>query len=218
MLRKILSFFIPITKNIKSDHSGNLEVTVINGKKLLNTTNTNYSYGSLERIMKFSLKKLELSKTNSTLLLGLGGGCVLKTLREDFHYNGEITAVDIDPVIIGIAEKEFNIVADKSTKIICSDAYSYVKENKSKFDLIIIDLFIDDKVPDQFTTQEFWRHLLEHLNQSGKVIFNTLCNPYTNLQAIEEKFLRRGIDYKIYRYVDQTNKVLIVNYPATANI
>ena len=212
MLTRILSFLFPITRNIKSDHNGNLELTIINGKKLLNTANANYSYGSLQRVLKFSLQQLELSKTHEILLLGLGGGCVVKTLREDFSYRGKITAVDVDPIIISVAKKEFNVLSDEFTKIICSDAFNFVKDCDWKFDLIIVDLFVDNKVPDEFLTQEFWRYILEHLSVRGKIIFNTLCEPVSNLKPIEDKFRKRGLDYKIYRHVENTNRVLIANY------
>jgi len=209
MITKLVSFLYPITRNIKSDYSGNLELTVFNGKKYLNSENTNYSYGSLQRVLNFSLKQLDLSKTSNALILGLGGGCVLKTLRQDFQYNGNITAVEIDPVIIDIAEKEFDVVSNNSNKIICSDAFSFVKTDNSKFDLVIVDLFIDDRIPEQFLTLEFWRNLLSHIDTRGKIIFNTLCTPYTNLQPIEDKLKRRGFEFKTFRHVEKTNKVLI---------
>jgi spermidine synthase len=209
MITKFFSFLFPITKNIKSDYNGNLEVTVINGKKYLDTLNTNYSYGSLQRVMQFSLKQLDLSRIHNALVLGLGGGCAVKLLRQDFHYSGAITAVDIDPVIINLAEKEFHIVSDESTKIICADAFTFVEKDNSKFDLVIIDLFIDNKVPDKFLTLEFWRYLLAHISTGGKIIFNTLCDPFTNLEPIEEKLKRRGFEFKTHRYVENTNKVLI---------
>lgn len=216
MLSKIISFVFPITRKIKSEHNGYLELTLFNGKKLLNTLHANYSYGSLQRVLKFSLKQLELSKTSNVLILGLGGGCVLRTLRDDFNYSGNITAVDIDPVIIDIAEKEFDIIPDNNTLIICDDAFDFVQKDNNKYDLVIIDLFIDNIVPDKFLTQDFWRNVLQRINIQGSIIFNTLCMPSTDIQPIEEKFKKRGLKYKVYRYVENTNKVLIANSPPYA--
>jgi spermidine synthase len=183
----------------------------MNGKTLLNTSNVNYSYGSLQRVLKFSLDQIDLIKTENILVLGLGGGCVLKTLRNDFNYSGNIIAVDIDPVIIDIADKEFGIVADSKTFIICADAFDFVKNDSTNFDLIIIDLFIDNKIPDKFLLQEFWRELLNKVRSNGNIIFNTLCVPFTNIQPIEDKLKWRGFESRVYRYVAKTNKVLIAN-------
>ncbi len=208
-----MSFIFPIIrKKIHSAYSGCLELTLSNGKKLLNSLNTNYSYGSLQKVLKFSLTQVELSKVSSVLVLGLGGGCVVKVLRNDFNYGGSITAVEIDPVIISIADKEFSVVADYATKIICADAFDWVKNDVNQYDMVIVDLFIDNKVPDQFLTDEFWRRLLLKISFQGSIIFNTLCFPSTNLQPLENKLKRRGVAFKVFRYVESTNKVLIANY------
>lgn len=212
MFKKIISYIFPITRKIKSEHNGYLELTVINGRTVLDTSNTNYSYGSLQRVLKFSLEHTDVSHANNVLLLGLGGGCVLKTLWNEFDYKGNVTAVDIDPVIITVAEKEFGILPNGKTKIVCADAYDFVKEDLDKYDLIIIDLFIDNIVPEKFLQQEFWKDVLKKVNNDGTIIFNTLCTPFTDIQPIEAKLKRRGFQSQVYRYVERTNKVLIANY------
>jgi spermidine synthase len=212
MLKKILSYIFPITRIIKSDYNGYLELTMINGRTLLDTANANYSYGSLQKVLKFSLEHIKLSTAENVLLLGLGGGCVVKTLRNDFGYCGPITAVDVDPVIIDIAEKEFGILPDYKTQIACTDAFDFVKNDVAQFDLIIIDLFIDNKVPEKFLTREFWREIVKKIKKNGTIIFNTLCTPFTDIQPVEEKLKKRGFDYHVYRYVENTNKVLIASY------
>jgi len=189
MIRKIISFIFPLTRKIKSQYNGYLELTLINGKTLLDSANTNYSYGSLQRVLHFSLLHIDLSKTKEILILGLGGGCVLKTLRNEFNFSGKITAVDIDPVIIQIADKIFGITSDENTNIICSDAFDYVKNDNKKFDLIIIDLFIDNEVPKKILSLEFWEEIIKKTEKDGYIIFNTLCMPFTDLKPIENKLI-----------------------------
>lgn len=212
LTRKIVSFFFPLTRKIKSEYNGYLELTTFNGRTLLNTENTNYSYGTLQRVLKFGLLNTDISKTRNILVLGLGGGCVLKTLRNDFNYANRITAVDIDPVIIEIAKKEFGISEDDKTKIICDDAFDYVMNDNSMFDLIIIDLFIDNKIPDKFLLLEFWRGIINKLSLGGTIIFNTLCDPYIETKEIENKLMERGLKYRIYNHVEGSNRILIANY------
>lgn len=211
MLIKIISFVYPYTRKVKSEFSGDLELTTVCGKKVLDTRNTNYSYGSLQRVLKYSLQQLDLNNTGKVLLLGLGGGSVIRTLRDSMNYTGELVAVDIDPVIIDIARQEFHVVEGPDTKIICADAFQFVENEQSGYDLVIVDLFIDNVVPDKFLDTYFWRKVLGLLNENGDVIFNTLCSPATNIQSIEEKLTRRGIEYIVHRYVEKTNKVLIAH-------
>ena len=157
---------------LKSDYSGTLEITWYNGKKHLNTKNANYSYGSLQRILKFGLEKIDLKNIKSILLLGLGGGSVIETLRNDFSYSKQITAVDIDPVIIEIAKNEFNLNSFDQLEIVCEDALQFMKTNQRHFDLIIIDLFIDIEVPKPFMKLSFWQDVVNASSTNGSILFN----------------------------------------------
>ena len=57
MLAKFFSYFIPINVMKKnSSVSNTLEVTWNNGELVLDSKNTNYSYGSLQRILRKGLK------------------------------------------------------------------------------------------------------------------------------------------------------------------
>jgi spermidine synthase len=53
MFKKLFSYFIPINVfKQKSNISQMLEVTWADGELVLDSKNTNYSYGSLQRILK----------------------------------------------------------------------------------------------------------------------------------------------------------------------
>ena len=208
---KLLSYLYPVTKKVQSEFSGTLEITWYNGKKHLNTANANYSYGSLQKILKFGLNKIDLTHTNSILLLGLGGGSVIETLRQDFKYTRPITAIDIDPKIIDLAKNEFNLKQDTQLNIICQDALDFVKSSSDMFDLIIVDLFIDVDVPKEFLSILFWEHLLKLSSTNGGILFNA------SLKQTKSRTLQAVIDYlksyiyqvDVYENVNQTNTVVI---------
>lgn len=206
-----MSFFFPVTRIIKSEYNGNLELTTIFGKTFLNTANTNYSYGSLQKVLKFSLKQIDVTKAEHILVLGLGGGSVLKTLRTDFNYAGSVTAVDIDPVIIDIARNEFGIVNNLNTSIVCADAQDYLTSTRDKFDIIIIDLFIDNRIPDRFLTETFWCEVIKGLKNNGTIIFNILCSQHTGIRIVKNVLIKHGLDWEIFRQVEKTNNILIAN-------
>ena len=108
-LLKLFSYFYPLIRKIPSEHSGALEISVWQGHKTLNSANANYSYGSLQRILTFALSQVDFSGVGNVLLLGLGGGSVIPTLRATHGFQGPITAVDIDAAVIRIAQDEFGI-------------------------------------------------------------------------------------------------------------
>jgi len=208
-MKRILSYIYPITKKIHSKYSGILELTWYNGKQVLNTKNANYSYGSLQKILAYSLGKIKLTEVKSILLLGLGAGSVIKTLRDDFDYKNTITAIEWDEVIIQIAQETYNITNDSQLKIIAADAISFVAESKQYYDLIIIDLFIDNKVPEQFYAKEFITNCSKLIAKKGYFIFNIGMEMPTDSIAQIQNYFTKNYTFQVLEQVAGTNTVLI---------
>ena len=59
MFNKILSYFLPkIIHKTTSSINELLEVTYVNGKLVLDSKNTNYSYGNLQKVLRKGLQKI----------------------------------------------------------------------------------------------------------------------------------------------------------------
>jgi len=152
---------------------------------------------------------VDLTHVVEILILGMGGGSVIKTLQDDFKYENIITAIDIDPVIIKIAKEEFDIVENENLKIICEDAQLFMQFNTRKFDLIIIDLFIDIKVPSPFLETAFWQNLV---NTHATILCNaSLEREDKKLEAIIKFLERNHYSLKKYEKVNNTNTLLVAN-------
>lgn len=175
-MKKAMSYIWPMTKKIKTVHSGILEITWLNGKKILDSKNANYSYGSLEKVLDLGLSYCKAERSSEVLVLGLGGGSVLGLLRKKYKFYGKITAVEIDPAVIDIALSEFNINQHEPLELLCEDAFEYVQGSKKVYGLIIVDIFIDVQVPEQFFYEVFWNNISRLLEKNGEVIFNTGIN------------------------------------------
>lgn len=191
--------------------NGELQVKWENGKKILDTEHTNYSYGSLEDLLNYGLDSIPLENTESVLLLGMGGGCMIGSLKKRYACYAPITAVEIDPMLIDIAEKEFGIMPSSDLKIIEGDAYDYVTETKERFDLTIVDIFIDLKVPEAFYSTEFWMAMTRVVNLNGFVLFNTgidLTDAQVNvfLDSLPDCFL-----YQVMFHAYESNTLIILN-------
>lgn len=96
-------------KIFESEVNRRLKVVWQDGKKLLNTKNTNYSYGTLVDVLEHGLDTIPISKVSSVLLLGMGAGSIIKSLRTKYDSNAPVTAVELDSVVIKLAHKKFNI-------------------------------------------------------------------------------------------------------------
>nr|WP_315165580.1 fused MFS/spermidine synthase [uncultured Flavobacterium sp.] len=178
MIKKIFSFLIPIKiYQTKSSLSKSIEITWANGELVLDSENTNYSYGSLQRILKIGLKNIGFGKITNmkdVLVLGVAGGSVIKTLVDDINYKGKITGVEIDPEIIKIANTYFKLDEIKNLELVIEDAFEFVLKTKKKYDLIIIDVFQDIFMPNFLFEKFFINRICFLLKSKGFVLFNTM--------------------------------------------
>ena len=179
MLIKLLSYIIPIKIfKTRSKLSKTIEVTWANGELVMDSENTNYSYGSLQRILRIGLKHFgfdKISKMNHALVLGVAGGSVIKTLVDEIQFKGQITGVDIDQDIIKIANQYFKLDEIKNLNIVIDDAFEFVLKTKDRYDLIIIDIFQDMNMPNFLFEHFFINRICFLLQSRGVVLFNTMC-------------------------------------------
>lgn len=208
-MKKALSYVWPFTKNFSTEYNGNIEVTWYNGKKVLDSENANYSFGSLEKVLDLGLACSHAERSSPILVLGLGGGSVLGLLREKYNFSGKITAVEIDPAIIDIAKKEFDIERYVPLEIICEDAYNFVINSRAKFGLVIIDIFIDVEVPAKFLSSEFIKYISTLLEARGEVLFNTGINQAHEAETDQIVGTENAIKFRKLEQVNGTNTLLL---------
>lgn len=161
-----------------SSISKNIEITWANGELVLDSKNTNYSYGSLQRILRKGLKSIgfeRILKMNHILVLGVAGGSVIKTLSEEIRFKGKITGVEIDSEIIKIANSYFHLDQIPNFEVIIDDAFEFVLKTKEKYDLIIIDIFQDTTMPNFLFEEFFQNRTCFLLKEKGIILFNTMC-------------------------------------------
>jgi spermidine synthase len=170
----LLSYIYPFTVEFeKSEINPVLEVVLHNGKYSLNSENTNYSFGTLHILFRKIFRKIGLdwSIIKNVLILGFGTGSVARIIR-DYKPDCDIVGVEIDQKVIQLGEKYFDTGKLPQTQIVRDNGCNYVFNSNRKFDLVIIDVFIDRKVPDEFETKTFLLAMKDILNTNGSVIFN----------------------------------------------
>lgn len=178
MLKKIFSYLTPITiYKSKSSISKSIEVTWINGELVIDSENTNYSYGSLQRILRIGLLKIgfnTIQTMEDVLVLGVAGGSVIKTLVDEIKCQGKIIGVEIDPYIVEIANSYFQLNEIPNLEIHIQDAFDFVLRNKESYNLIIIDVFEDLQMPTFLFESFFINHTASLLKKNGFILFNTM--------------------------------------------
>lgn len=139
----------------------------------------------LRAMKKFNI--LERKTLSSFLMLGLGGATTPKLLL-DRYPDMHTTIVEIDPEIIRIARKYFDLDMLPHTRIICDDARTFIRSsqgNGKRYDLIQIDLYIGRDVPDFVLSPDFIRGISGLLGPTGELFIN-----YDVDAGYEEKWVK----------------------------
>jgi len=216
MIKRLLSFLLPVKiHQKKSVYSKNLEVTWNNGYLVLDSENTNYSYGSLQRVLKKGLKYIGYERIRgfqSILVLGVAGGSVIETLKKEIKFDGIITGVEIDPVVVELATKYFGLGKYNNVSIVIDDAFEFALKTKEKYDLIVIDVFQDTTMPN-FLFEEFFINRINFLlNVNGFILFNTMVLTKNDTErnfAYRNKF-DSNYSVRLYPKIEEHNELFTI--------
>lgn len=157
-----------------SEVSGKVTVNITRGKYTLDSVHANYSFGGLHEVFQkaFSDFKIKERETKNVLILGFGSGSVASILQNEYGKDIEITGVERDKAVIELARKYFSLEQYKNLTLINEDAYYFVFNCEKKFDLVVIDLFVDLNVPEKFTGEKFISQLGKLISETGILFFN----------------------------------------------
>lgn len=215
--KKPLSYIFPqkiFSK--KSKVSGELKVVISDGKLVLNTSNANYSFGSLQRILEKGLKRIgkpAIKDMSSVLLLGVAGGSVIQSLYEKYEFAGRLKGIEIDEKIISLANRYFGLSDYQQVKIVMDDAQHFVQQTVLTFDLIIVDIFQDVQMPDFLFQEEFVSRLKQLLNIEGYILFNTMVTEDSHKIRNQEylsKFPLAIFDITRLPMLERDNEVILI--------
>lgn len=194
-MKKVLSYILPNTIEKGTTQLGQeYEIAFEYGKKVLNSANANYSFGSLHEVMQKGLMQyLKTNNPQKVLVLGLGGGSCIEILNRKYKGTFSITAIEIDADIIHFAKTYFDVEKYTNIKIINGDAKSiskYIPDDVNSFDLIIDDVFWDNYMPDFCYEKAYIQQLKVFLNSGGCYFRNVMEHDSIKLLAYESMLKR----------------------------
>ena len=112
------------------------------------------------------------------LIVGLGGGTLPRTFHELLP-QAQITSVEIDPAVVKAAKQYFAYSENTQVHTVIQDARVYIKRmlrEGKRWDLIVLDAFNGDYIPEHLMTQEFLTEVKKSLKPNGMVAANTFAN------------------------------------------
>ena len=190
--QKILSYIIEVElERVESEHGHDLSLCLSDGRFQLNAKRAIYSwedkYDNFYKAFQHLFQQKIISsqsenifwrgdKNSSVLILGFGLGSIPQMLEKNFKRSFYYTGVEIDEEIIYLAESYITHQLKSSIQLIQAPAEIFIETTTEKFDLICVDIFINDKIPAVILSHMFLESVKELLNPNGVVLFNHLAN------------------------------------------
>ena len=201
-------------ETIQSDYNEVLHVFLKDGRYQLCTANAIYSYGDKYDNFRRSFAQMDLDKMDidNVLLLGFGLGSIPFMLEKTFRKKYTYTGVEIDESIIYLASKYVLDELTTEIELIQADAYSYIYQTQMKYDLICVDIFVDDKIPEVFLDVDFLEAVTENLTDSGVIMFNHLA--YTKEDKIAAEIYYNDVFLQVFpdgKCLDVKGNLMMVN-------
>ena len=201
-------------ESVEGNLNPSLHVSLVNGRYQLSTDTAVYSFDDLydNFTTAFQQTNFDTFKPKSVLLLGLGLGSVPYILETTYGIKPLYTAVELDEAVIYLAEKYRLSELDAPVQCIAADAEIFVSICTESFDFIVIDLFVDDQIPEAFLDNEFMLRIKELLSENGLVMFNHMA--MTKVQKEEADAYFKRIMLPIFpdaTYIETRNNRILVN-------
>lgn len=108
------------------------------------------------------------------LIVGLGGGTLAQTLLKILP-EARIDAVEVDRAVINVADKFFDVRPSERLAIHEADGRTFVKRQigKKTYDLVMLDAFDEDYIPEHMLTREFLAELKQVMKPNAVLAANT---------------------------------------------
>ena len=143
------------------------------------------------------------------LVMGLGGG----TLPVFFHRTYPdvlIDVVEIDPEVVRISKRYFNVEEDQRLRIHVGDGRDFLeKVSAETYDIIILDAFGASEVPMHLRTQEFLRAVRLALRPDGVSVSN-IWGPSANAGYFDMMATHNVVFDEIYAIKAESNVNVLV--------
>jgi len=106
-------------------------------------------------------------KGGDVLLLGLGGGTFYHQLNR-LGYN--VDAVELDQRVKDVAIEYFSV--PENANVIVDDARHFINTNTKTYDLVLMDLFLNESPPAHALSKESFTKVKSSLNKNGFIMIN----------------------------------------------
>jgi spermidine synthase len=124
---------------------------------------SHFSYVAVLDLLNFFFEK-----PGKLLLIGLGGGSIVKNFSQD---GWTVDVVEIDPEVTKIAYKYFGVEPSEA-RIFNMDGRRFLSTHKEKYDIIIMDAYGSSSIPFHLVSEEAFGLISSRLRPDGVFAIN----------------------------------------------
>ncbi|MHB9287793.1 spermidine synthase [Halobacteriales archaeon Cl-PHB] len=121
----------------------------------------------------FHLPLLLQDDVDRVLFVGGGGFSGPKRFLQEYP-NVTVDVVEIDPEVVRVAREYFDVPRTDRLNVHVGDGRTYLRETDETYDLIVLDAYRSDRVPQHLTTVEFMDLAKSRLDEDGAVLANVI--------------------------------------------
>lgn len=125
----------------------------------------------VEYTKSFTISLAYPDKLSSFLMIGMGGGSTSWYLHKSIP-EAKVTAVELDPAIIRLANKYYGSNEQPNYKISEMDGRVHILRHKELHDIIFVDAYRGPFVPFHLMTKEFFTLAKKRLSKGGVMVQN----------------------------------------------
>ncbi|RLD20665.1 MAG: hypothetical protein DRI69_05830 [Bacteroidetes bacterium] len=189
--KRMLSYLTELhIESAPSELNPHLYVSLSKGRYQLATKNAIYSFADLYDNYRLSFKALDWDKLDGSemLLLGVGLGSIPFMIESKLNRKLRYTGVEIDENVLYLANKYVLRDLQSPFEMHIADAWNYIVQSNDKFNIICMDVFVDDEIPDRLFSMDFLELLKDRLTPNGVLMYNCLARTDADIHATK-KFL-----------------------------
>lgn len=133
--------------------------------------------GALEYTDYFHVPFVFNQNIRRVLFIGLGGGSGPKRFLYDYP-DVEADVVELDPIVVQVAEEFFGVVKDPRLRIVVEDGRVFLNRTNRRYDLIAVDAYHSNAygpyIPFHLITREFFESARDRLTVEGILVYNVV--------------------------------------------
>ena len=109
-------------------------------------------------------------------ILGNAGGTTARALGA-YYPAADVLGVELDREVTEVGRRWLGLGDNPRLTVVTADARPFLRQEQSRFDLIVVDAYRQPYVPFYLATREFFRLVRERLTPGGLVVLNVATVP-----------------------------------------